>query len=202
LIAKAFNYGEIHRIREKVVSSSPGDHQVLLITSPDDNVGNSFFASILALNIAHSTDNDVLLVDLNMRNPQLHIPFNISSGLGFRDYAAGSIGLPEIILDTDQNNIKIITAGSDVATEDLDSHRFFEEFFFKLKQLFTLIIVDTSPLLIHNKNNIDPVLLSLVADKIVLVVQNKETSQLQLQKSLASLPQISKLSGIIYNKKL
>lgn len=202
IISRAYNFGEIHRIREKVVPSDPDDHQVLLITSPDDNTGNSFLACVLALNTAHSTDKNVLLVDMNMRNPQLHIPFNVSNDKGFRDYASGSIGLSDIIQDNGYKRIKIITAGNNITTEAQDSRRFLEDFFTQLKQSFSLIIVDTSPLLIHNKNNVDPVLLSLIADKVILVIQNKESTQFQVQESLKSFPQISKVAGIVYNKKL
>jgi Mrp family chromosome partitioning ATPase len=70
----------------------------------------------------------------------------------------------------------------------------------EMKEEFDLILFDTSPLLVQNRSNIDPALLSLVCDMVVLVVQDKRTTKSELQNAIAAIPQGGrKIRGIVYN---
>jgi Mrp family chromosome partitioning ATPase len=70
----------------------------------------------------------------------------------------------------------------------------------EVKNHFDLIIIDTSPLLIHNKNNVDPSLLSLVCDMVVIVIQDKKTTTYDLENAIDAIPEGNKkISGIIFN---
>ena len=65
---------------------------------------------------------------------------------------------------------------------------------------FDLILFDTSPVLVQNRNNVDPALLSLVCDMVIIVVQDKKTTKTELENAVGALPQgRGKVSGIVYN---
>ena len=70
----------------------------------------------------------------------------------------------------------------------------------ELKKVFPIIIIDTSPLLIHNRNNIEPTLLSMITEGSVIIVENKRTTQGELESAVATLPDIFKIRGIVLNK--
>lgn len=201
-VNKAYNYVEVHRIRENIVDMLQEQNQkTVMIASPHDDAGNTFLVSVLGINTARFSNLRILLVDLNLRRPQLHIPFGLKIEKGFSEVVSGLVEWKSVIKDTELAGLKIMTAG------ELNSelYRFINRYLLeslidKVKSDFDLIIIDTSPLLIHNKNNVDPSLLSLVCDMVVIVVQDKKTTKSELENAIAAIPQGSKkISGMVFN---
>ena len=202
-VKKAYNYVEIHRIKERIVDMLQEQNQkTVMIASPHDDAGNTFLVSALGINTAHFSNLRTLLVDLNLRRPQLHIPFGLKMEKGFSEVASGLVEWKSVIKDTELMGLKIMTAG------ELNSELFrfinrplLEGLIDEIKNNFDLIIIDTSPLLSHNKNNVDPSLLSLVCDMVVIIVQDKKTTKAELENAIATIPQGSKkISGIVFNR--
>lgn len=70
-----------------------------------------------------------------------------------------------------------------------------------MKKDFDLILLDTSPILSQNRNNVDPALLSIVCDKVLIEIQGKKTTKNQLDEAFTAITQGGgKVDGIIYNQ--
>ena len=201
-VNSAYGYAEIHRLRENIMNILLRDKQkTILVTSPHDYAGNTFLVSVLGFNIAYFSKMKVLLVDMNMRKPQLHIPFSLNQEGGVSEIASGIAKINSVIKNTSLPGLNVITGGRTEA----DLSRFLKRSFLdnmiaELKKHFDLIIFDTSPVLVQNRNNVDPTFLSLICDKVVIVVQGKKTTKTELESAVSAIPQGRvKISGLVYN---
>ena len=105
-------YSEVNRVRENIVNMlEKANEKTVVFVSPHDDAGNTFLISLLAFNIAYFTKMKTLLVDLNMRRPQLHLPFGLEQEQGFTDVVSGSLSWQEAVKDTGFSQLKMITAG-------------------------------------------------------------------------------------------
>ncbi len=204
LISRTFDYAEVHRIREGIVGELKTQTQKLktvMITSPHDGAGNTFLVSVLGYNIARFTQMRVLVVDLNMRRPEVHLSFGLDIGKGFSAVASGLLPWREALKDTSLRGLQIMTAGHvDTDLSPFLSRSFLDGLIGEMKQEFDIIIFDTSPLLIQNRSNVDPSLLSLISDMVVIVIQDKRTTRPELERAIAAIPEgDKKIKGIVYN---
>ncbi|MDY6973960.1 MAG: CpsD/CapB family tyrosine-protein kinase [Thermodesulfobacteriota bacterium] len=203
VVLSGHNYAELHRIRERILDTLQRQNQkTVLVVSPHEDAGNTLLVSLLGFNTASFTDIKVVLVDLNMRRPQLHIPFGLKIERGFTEFAAGSLKLKESLKSSNLSGLQIMTAGRHV--EDL--HRYLnpallEGLIRDMQQDFDLIIFDSSPVLIRNRNNVDPVLLSTICDMVLMLAQDKKTPKARLRDAIAAISDGGgTVSGIVYNK--
>ncbi len=195
-------YSEINRIRENIVNvlEKTNDKTVAFVT-PHDDAGNTFLISLLGFNIAYFTKMKTLLVDLNMRRPQLHIPFGLEREQGFTEVISGSLSWQDAVKDTGFSELKVITAGSwDNELYLKMTPDFMENMFQEMKAAYDLILMDSSPVLNKNRNNVDPVFLSFTCDMVVMVVQDKRTTAEQITESVEAITRDGgKIDGIVYN---
>ena len=111
-LRNGYVYSEVNRIRENVVAAVEKENRkTVAFTSPHDDAGTTFLITLLGFNIAYFTSMKTLLVDLNMRRPQLHIPFGLEQKDGFTEVAAGSLKWEDAIKDTGLSELKMLTAG-------------------------------------------------------------------------------------------
>ena len=202
LVNKTFDYAEIHRIREGIVGELQKENlKTVMVAGPHDDAGITFLVSVLGYNIARFSAMRVLLVDLNMRRPQLHLSFGLDIGKGFSAVASGLLPWREALKDTTLKGLQIMTAGRvDTDLSPFLTRSLLDTLIREMKEEFDLILFDTSPLLVQNRSNVDPALLSLVCDMVVLVVQDKRTTKSELQNAIAAIPQGGrKIRGIVYN---
>ena len=199
----ACEFAEIHRLREMVVKTMERRPRLsILTTAPHDEAGNTFLVSVLGINMAKFSSMKILLVDLNMRNPQIHQAFGVERETGFTEVASNEISWKKCIKGTDLPNLKIMTAGKPFwgLSKHLERaliHDMIEE----MKNHFHLILIDTSPVLIQNKNNVDPVLLSLICDLVMLVAKGKKTTVSKLKKAVNAIVHGGgHVHGIVYNR--
>ena len=202
LVNKTFDYAEIHRIREAIVGELQRQNlKTVMVAGPHDDAGATFLVSVLGYNIARFSAMRVLLVDLNMRRPQLHLSFGLDIGKGFSAVASGLLPWRDALRDTTLKGLQIMTAGRvDTDLSPFLTRSLLDTLIREMKEEFDLILFDTSPLLVQNRSNVDPALLSLVCDMVVLVVQDKRTTKSELQNAIAAIPQGGrKIRGIVYN---
>ena len=200
---KKFRYAEVHRLRERITNELQEKNQsTLVITSPHDGTGNTFLVTVLALNAARFSDMEVLVVDTNMRFQQLHDAFGLDQNNGFTDVIKGAVPWEEVIKDTDDDQLKVMTAGEfdfELARH-LNRHNI-ESLIIKMKEKFDFIIFDTSPVLEENRNNVDPALLSTICDKILVGIQGKKTTKAELDEAFTALTKGGgRVDGIVYNR--
>ena len=84
----------------------------ILVTSPGPGEGKTFTAANLAISIALNINRHVLLIDADMRRPQLHKRFGFGSVPGLSDYLAKGRLLPSLLLKTKVDKLTLLAAGS------------------------------------------------------------------------------------------
>ncbi len=200
MVLQAYKYAEISKLRENIVNTLQEKNQkTVLITGPHDEAGNTFLVSLLGFNTASFSSMKVLMVDLNMRRPQLHIPFGLKIKTGFSEIAAGSLNWKRAVKNTGISGLKVITAGQpNMELAPFLKQSLLEDLTNEMKSYFEIIFFDTSPVLVHNRNNVDPALLAHLCDMVIITVQDKRTTKADLIDTVSTIG--GRVSGIVYNQ--
>ena len=196
-------YSEVNRVRENIINVlEKTNEKTVVFVSPQDDVGNTFLISLLGFNIAFFTKMKTLMVDLNMRRPQLHLPFGLEQEQGFTDIISNSLPWQKAVKDTGFSELKMITAGGwDNELYLKMTPDFMENMFLEMKEAYDLVLFDSSPVLNKNRNNVDPVFLSFTCDMVVMVVQDKRTTSEQISNAVEAITRDGgKIDGIVYNR--
>lgn len=151
--------------------------RILIVTSPNKGEGKTTIASNMAIAIAE-TGRKVLLIDADLRNPQLHTIFNVERQPGLteligRSNGNGSVRPAPSICETQIPGAFLIPAGS---TENANLSQVFHSveipvLLKRLSEQFDVILIDTPPVLQFS----DARLMSRFADGVVLVVRSGVT---------------------------
>ena len=83
----------------------------ILVTSAGPGEGKTFTAANLAISIALNVNRHVLLIDADMRRPQLHKRFGFGAVPGLSDYLAEGRPLPSLLLKTKVDKLTLLAAG-------------------------------------------------------------------------------------------
>jgi exopolysaccharide/PEP-CTERM locus tyrosine autokinase len=97
----------------------------LLVTSAMPGEGKSFVAINLAVSIARHVNWNVLLIDCDLRRPNIHRRFGYADVPGLSDYLSNGTDLQSLLLKTDIEKLTILPAGKlpDNPSELLSSER-------------------------------------------------------------------------------
>lgn len=172
-------------------------HKKLLITSSISGEGKSFIAANLAVSLS-LTGKKVVLVDLDLNNPTLSKILNVTQNEGITDFLTGEKEPEEIIKRVKAHeNLFFISAGSlpDSPTELLANGRV-KEIIEYLDNIFDLVIIDTSPIVLVT----DGYLLTGLCDATLYVIRHKYTPKM-LVKRIDENNQINPINNpaIIFN---
>lgn len=200
MVLQTYKYAEITRLRENIVNALQEQNQkTVLVTSPQGEGSNSLLVPLVGLNAASFTSKKVLLVDMNMRLPQLHLSFGLRLDKGFREIAAGSLTWKKAVKNTGISGLKVITAGQpNMELAPFLKQSLLEDLTNEMKSYFEIIFFDTSPVLVHNRNNVDPALLAHLCDMVIITVQDKRTTKADLIDTVSTIG--GRVSGIVYNQ--
>lgn len=162
----------IRHLRTSILlSASGGPPAVILITSPNPKEGKTTLAVNLATSLALQ-ERQVLLVDADLRKPQIHRIFHQASQPGVSNLVAGGATPEQIIHPTEVPNLFVVLAGAipPSPTELLASENF-KDYLNHLRQHFHHVILDSPPIL----GFADGLILSSLADGVLLVVKHQYT---------------------------
>jgi len=188
---KTYNFVEFNRMNKSITKElGRTQSNSVLFTSGGEGEGKTFIGVNLALNIIENTPQRVLLVDMNLRNPQIHKIFNLPKDNGVTDIINNKVHYAETLKSTKFDNLKVITAGTygGISAQSFADLRFLIE---ELKQPFDVTIFESSPILVSNKGNIDPAILSSLIDIVLLVVLTRRTRKISVLRS----DELIRLSG-------
>jgi tyrosine-protein kinase Etk/Wzc len=140
---------ELRRLRTKLQHARDKKHiKSLLITSALPGEGKTFISVNLTqiLTMQHRTR--VLLIDADLRKPQVHTALGVPNENGLVDYLAGRCALEQIIKTTANGRFDFIVGGA-VRSQpaELASSSRFAELISAVADHYEWIVVDTPPVL-------------------------------------------------------
>ena len=151
-----------------------GNHTLrrLLVTSSVAGEGKTFVAANLAQSIIRQPERRVLLLDADLRVPQLHAALGAPDSPGLTDYLLADADECAVIQQGLQANLFLIPAGKPVSNQsELLLGERMKHLLDCVSPLFDWIIIDSPPALpVH-----DASVLADLADGVVLVIQAGST---------------------------
>jgi polysaccharide biosynthesis transport protein len=130
-----------------LLSSSTADLRALAVTSSTTGEGKTLIASSLAISMA-LTGRRVLLVDADMRRPQLHRMFELARSPGLAEVISTNAPVSTAIRQSSLQDLLVLPAGNALSSpsELLDTDRF--RFVIReLTTIFDLVVLDCPPVM-------------------------------------------------------
>lgn len=185
-------------LRGSLLLSTPGaPPRTVLVTGPDKNAGKTFVACNLATSLA-DLDKKVLLIDADLRNPQLHKVFGLKNRIGLSNVLSGQTTIDKgCIFSTPIPNLFVLLAGpaSPTPAELLGSSKM-EETIAHCTEHFDYVLLDSAPLL----PVFDSHYLTVRADANLLVVRSGRTSRHAVTQSLDLIDRVGgRVTGVVLN---
>jgi exopolysaccharide/PEP-CTERM locus tyrosine autokinase len=195
-IAEQFRF-----LRSRIIRPAEGSvPKTILITSSLEGEGKSFVAANLAATIAHGLDEYVLLVDADLRHPQIHRIFNLNAGngKGLSNHLSEGVPLNELLFKTSIGKLTILPTGNCTANpaELLTSYKM-EIFLNEVRDRYSdrIVIFDSPPLELAPES----LVMANEVDGIFLVVRRASTPRDIVKSTLEKFIQ-EKFIGIIFNR--
>lgn len=157
-------------IRTEILYLIPkdGSSKAILITSAEPQAGKTITTVNLGIALSQK-GSKVLLVDGDLRKPQIHRAFELDRRNGLSEYLKGNVILNSVIKNTKIENLKVVTSGkvpSDPA--EIISSKRMEEFIREAKQKFDFVLFDSPPI----ASVTDAVILASMVGAIIQVVRS------------------------------
>lgn len=179
-------------------SSADNSPRTILITSALKADGKTFVASNLAASISQSTEDFVLLVDADLRNPRVHKIFGIASNQpGLSAYLEGNATLPELLKKTGYDKLSILPAGkSPKAQAELLSSERMRQLILELRDRYNdrYIIIDSAPLDLAPETSV----IANAVDAVILVIRHGKTPRRAVIEATKRIKK-EKFMGVVYN---
>jgi capsular exopolysaccharide synthesis family protein len=141
LIAEAFRSV---RSNLQFISNEDGP-KVIAITSTISGEGKTFVSINLAGIIAFS-GKKVVLIDLDMRKPKIHLGFNVDNNKGMSTLLIGKDVLKDCVQKSNLDNLDFITAGPIPPNpSELVISKKMDELIAHLKTIYDVIVIDNPP---------------------------------------------------------
>jgi succinoglycan biosynthesis transport protein ExoP len=173
------------------------DAQVIAVTSASSREGKTSISAQLAVSIARASGHKTLIVDGDMRSPDLHIIFDAEDGKGLADVLTGSCTLDEVIVPTHSPNLDLLPAGHlRTSPHKLVSTSFSNGMLTELRKRYRYVVIDTPPLL----SAAESLVMAKAAD-VSLVCAMRDVSRIdQVERAYGRLLEVdAKPAGIVLN---
>ena len=155
-------------LRTGLLFAAAGDNgRTVVVTSASEGEGKSTTAVNLAVALAQANV-PVALIDADLRRPALHRFFKAPMAPGLIELLRGEIDLNSALTDVGIPRLRFIPSG-DVSpgAPELFSPPDLAVFFGRLKEIGTMVIVDTPPLIVS-----DPLALAPYVDGVLVVADS------------------------------
>lgn len=169
----------------------------IMVTSPSSNEGKTFIASNLAVSIAQSIDEYVLLMDCDLRKPNVHRVFGLPPTAGLSEYLKEPKDLSTFLLKTFIDKLTILPAGSVPENpSELLSSGLMRNLIYELTLRYTdrYIIIDAPPPYVTSEAGV----IARQVDGILIVVRNGKTSKQDIQ-DIIDIYGKEKILGVVHN---
>jgi len=186
-------------IRTGVLLSAAEEHalQVIVVTSSTPGEGKTTTSANLAVAMAQMGER-VLVIDTDMRRHNLHRTFGMDNLVGISDCIVDHKNLDDAIRGVRNiENLDIITGGTMPPNpSELLGSNSMRELLGRLRQRYDRIILDSPPLMLFS----DALVMSKLADGVILVIKAGETNRDVIRKLSQSLKTVNaRIIGTVLN---
>ena len=170
----------------------------IAVTSAGPNDGKTLTAVNLALSLAREQTREIVLLDMDMRNPSVCRALGVQPAHELRDYLEHGDDLQNLFMSVGSDNL--LVAGSVTPTErasELLASPWFDELIARIKQGTTdpIILLDLPPVLVTD----DALVVAPKMDAFLFVTSEGLTSRTDLAKSLELLAEFP-MAGVVLNR--
>lgn len=172
-------------------------HQTFVITSPEPGEGKSTIVINLA-NVLSKAGKKVVVIDCDLRKPTLHKILKLKNEHGLSNYLNEMVDFEEILQNTKDPNVKIITSGPLPSTPaELLGSQLMKNLLDQLRQSWDCILLDTPALL----SVPDTIVLVPFVDSVIMVVSQSHSKRGSVQNACKQLSDIgAHILGIVVNR--
>ena len=170
----------------------------IMVTSAVPGEGKSFVTANLAVSIAQSIQEHVLIIECDIRRPCIHTRFGFGDASGLSEYLSDGTTLSSLICKTKVNKLSILPGGKPPhnPAELLSSQRM-SKLLEEVKERYRdrYIVIDSPP----PKLTAETSAISRQVDGILLVVEYGSTPR-QMISDMIEVIGKEKILGVIFNK--
>jgi exopolysaccharide transport family protein len=179
-----------------LLSSSGHPPRTIVVTSATPSEGKTTTAVNLAISLTQ-TGSKVVLIDADMRKPRIQNVFSLSSTTGLSGFLAGTVGLKEVIQQTNVAGLMVIPCGVTPPNPgELILSAGFRKMLEALREYFDFVVIDSPPI----GNVSDSRILASTADSTILVVKAFSTSRHHAREATAHLINAhARVGGVVLN---
>ena len=172
--------------------------RTLAVTSPNKGAGKTTVALNLAISFAMEVDHTALLVDADLRDPDLRHLLELEPGPGLADYLVGDAELEDLLIHPRIGDLALLPGGKPVAnTSELMRSPMMANLVRELRNRYPerVIVFDVPPVL----SGADTLALSTYMDATILLVEERKTTRDDVERA-CELLRNTNLLGIVLNK--
>jgi exopolysaccharide/PEP-CTERM locus tyrosine autokinase len=195
----SFEAEQFKMLRSRIlfpVSGTPP--KSILVTSALPGEGKSFVAANLAISIAMEINKYVLLMDCDLRKPDLHHQFGFDRVSGLSDYLADQRELSSLLLQTGIEKLTLLPGGAQASNpSELMSSNRMAELLDEVKYRYhdRLIVIDSPPIGLSAETSV----LARQADGTLVVTKYGKTPKAKVADILETVGS-HKILGCILNQ--
>lgn len=186
---------KFRRLKTILANEEGGGPQVIVVTSTGPSEGKSLIAMNIALAFAADSDDNVLLVDGDLRRPMVERWVSPPPKLGLSEVLEHRTELDHTVLELKNATLKVLPAG--VPPRDpvvLLSSASARDLFQTLRQKYSRIIIDTPPIVPFT----DADAIGMLSDGLLLVVRSGKTRRTLFEQAVQSVTS-TRMLGIVLN---
>ena len=169
----------------------------IMITSPSPDEGKSFVSANLAVSIAQSIDEYVMLMDCDLRGPTVHTLFGFDQVHGLSDHLSAGVPLPPLLKKTFIEKLTLLPGGAVPPNpSELLSSEQMRRLLREVKARYSdrYILIDTPPPQITSETNA----IARIVDGIVIVIRQGVTRKKEIR-DIVDIYGRKKILGVIKN---
>ncbi len=191
--------GRMEILRTQIVRKMEANGwRTLAVISPTPGAGKSFVATNLAISLAQNPNKSVMLVDLDLRRPQIAAKLGLPAGQSLLDYLSGAAQLSDVLVNPGVPRLVVAPVFDSIAnSSELLSSRQVVKMIQEMRERYEsrIVIFDLPPLLLAD----DALVVLPHVDCALLVLGDGEHSAAEIEDSLRLLHDVN-LVGMVVNR--